>query len=74
MSDIQEKMADILAGMQEFKDENEQLKAAMVAPTDSGIDRFDSLCSEFNSGKRDLVSLCCALWNSGTVAGRAEKS
>ena len=27
MSDIQEKMADILAGMQEFKDENERLKA-----------------------------------------------
>ena len=30
MSDIQEKMADILAGMQEFKDENERLKAEML--------------------------------------------
>ena len=81
MSDIQEKMADILVGMQEFKDENERLKAEneklkseMIAPTDSGIVRFDSMCEEFNSGKRTLVSLCCALWNSGTVAGRAEKS
>ena len=54
--------------------ENEKLKSEMIAPTDSGIVRFDSICEEFNSGKRDLISLCCALWNSGTVAGRTEKS
>ena len=37
MSDIQEKMADILAGMQEFKDENERLKAVLESIKDQCI-------------------------------------
>ena len=43
--------------------ENERLRDEMVAPTDSGIVTFDSLCEEFNTGNRTLASLCCALWN-----------
>ena len=88
MSYLQDSMTDILIGLHEIqgrcerliaenerlKAENDLIKSEMIAPTDSGIVRFDSMCEEFNSGKRNLVSLCCALWNSGTVAGRAEKS
>ena len=109
MSDIQEKMSDILIAFRVIKGdcerlaaenerlsekvvfkteanrrlakinanlrvENEKLKAEMVAPTDSGIVRFDSMCEEFNTGNRNLVSLCCGLWNSGKASGNSEKS
>ena len=50
-----------------LKSENEMLKCATVAPTDSGIVNFDSMCAEFNEGKRSMASLCFSLWNTSRL-------
>lgn len=33
------------------------------APTDSGINALDSICSKYNRGEIDISQLVCTVWN-----------
>ena len=58
---------DMQAENERLTAEIEMFKSATIAPTDSGIVNFDSMCSEFNEGKRSMASLCFSLWNTSRL-------